>query len=150
MWTCRRSPVGIRHFCPPFRIDGGTCLALAAHHRMYTVDQMCAPTFAHSWFEAVAVVQAVALALGSLSTVPAAEDLLLEEDGTYGSDSRARRQKPRLPAWQPSCCSCWKERQPPLNSVVLQETLSACARAAPALPDLPRRWQSMSGRTAAA
>ena len=52
---------------------------------------MRAPTFARSWFEAVAVVQAVALALGSLSTVPAAEDLLLEEDGTvrFGFASEA-------------------------------------------------------------
>ena len=49
---------------------------------MYTVEQMRAPSFARSWYEAVAVVQEVASALGSLSTVPAAEDLLLEEDGT--------------------------------------------------------------------
>ena len=49
---------------------------------MYTVDQIRAPAFAHSWFEAVAVVQAVASAVGSLSAIPAAEDLILEDDGT--------------------------------------------------------------------
>lgn len=49
---------------------------------MYTVDLVRAPDFAHSWPEAVAVVQEVVVALGILSTVPAAEDLFLEEDGS--------------------------------------------------------------------
>jgi hypothetical protein len=49
---------------------------------MYTVDQILAPDFVHSWQEAVAVVQEVAVALGTVSTVPDAEDLFLEEDGS--------------------------------------------------------------------
>src|SRR3954454_23858744 len=49
---------------------------------MYTVNQMRAPGFEHSWPEAVAVVQSVAAAVASLSTVPPAEELLLEEDGS--------------------------------------------------------------------
>jgi hypothetical protein len=49
---------------------------------MYTLEQVLKPDFSRSWYEAVALVQEVARALGDLTTVPAAEDLYLEEDGT--------------------------------------------------------------------
>jgi hypothetical protein len=49
---------------------------------MYALDQVLRPDFSRSWYEAVALVQEVARALGDLTTVPTAEDLYLEEDGT--------------------------------------------------------------------
>jgi hypothetical protein len=49
---------------------------------MYTLDQVLKPEFPRSWHEAVALVQAVADALGPITAVPAPEDLVVEEDGT--------------------------------------------------------------------
>jgi len=49
---------------------------------MYTLDQVLKPEFPRSWHEAVALVQEVADALGPITTVPAPEDLVVEEDGT--------------------------------------------------------------------
>ena len=49
---------------------------------MYTLDQVLKPEFKRSWHEAVALVQEVADALGPITTVPAPEDLIVEEDGT--------------------------------------------------------------------
>ncbi len=49
---------------------------------MYALDQVLEPDFSRSWQEAVALVQEVALALGDLRTLPAPEDLFLEEDAT--------------------------------------------------------------------
>lgn len=49
---------------------------------MYTLDQVLKPEFSRSWHEAVALVQAVADALGPITSVPAPEDLVVEEDGT--------------------------------------------------------------------
>ncbi len=49
---------------------------------MYALDQVLKPDFSRSWHEAVALVQEVAAAVGDLTTLPAPEDLLLEEGGT--------------------------------------------------------------------
>ena len=49
---------------------------------MYTLDHVLKPEFPRSWHEAVALVQAVADALGPITSVPAPEDLVVEEDGT--------------------------------------------------------------------
>jgi hypothetical protein len=48
---------------------------------MYAVTQVLRSDFPRSWQEAVALIQEIALALGDLSTVPAPEDLFLDEDG---------------------------------------------------------------------
>jgi hypothetical protein len=49
---------------------------------MYSVSQVAQPDFAHSWHEAVALVQEVASQLDPDASVPAPDDLLLDEDGT--------------------------------------------------------------------
>ena len=49
---------------------------------MYSLDLVLRPDFSRSWQEAVAVTQEVARALGDLKTLPAPEDLFLEEDAT--------------------------------------------------------------------
>src|SRR6476619_688894 len=49
---------------------------------MYPLTHVIRPDFSLSWHEAVALVHEVALALGDLTTLPAPEDLFLEDDGT--------------------------------------------------------------------
>jgi hypothetical protein len=49
---------------------------------MYPLDEILRPDFGLSSEEAVALVQEIALAVGDLGTLPAPEDLFLEDDGT--------------------------------------------------------------------
>jgi hypothetical protein len=49
---------------------------------MYSLAQILKPDFSRSWQEAVALVQEVAVASAGLPTLPAPEDLFLEEDAT--------------------------------------------------------------------
>ena len=59
---------------------------------MYTVAQVLNRDFSRSWYESVALVQEIAATLGTWSTVPAAEDLFLDEEGTVSfgfADERA-------------------------------------------------------------
>ena len=49
---------------------------------MHPLTHVIRPDFSLSWHEAVALVHEVALALGDLTTLPAPEDLFLEDDGT--------------------------------------------------------------------
>jgi hypothetical protein len=49
---------------------------------MYTVAQILSPDFRRSWSECVALVGEIADTLGTSPTVPAAEDMFLQEDGS--------------------------------------------------------------------
>lgn len=49
---------------------------------MYTLDQVLRPDFPRSWHEAVALVQEVADSLGTVTTVPAPEEIHVGEDGS--------------------------------------------------------------------
>jgi hypothetical protein len=57
---------------------------------MYRVSDILNPAFARSWHEAVAIVQEIISQLGPGATVPAAEDLLIDQNGNlqlgFGTD----------------------------------------------------------------